>query len=189
MELCKKRFLSLQGALLHINKSALSKNKSKSPSKIERAHAARLDITQVTCLLFFLLTLLLTSESRSAAEVSVCFTQRHTLLSLPQELSTLTIPITPRPPETAVFITEPLLCAANKVSPLRDCAQRWSYTERQRGRGREVWSEVDEVSWLLAVVMPLFTASPSPFWSRGALYMSEQKVNACWERVYKEIRI
>lgn len=77
---------------------------------------ARLDITQVTCLPFFFSSLLLTSESRNAAEVSVCFTQRHTLLSLPQELSTLTIPITPRPPETAVFITEPLLCAANKVS-------------------------------------------------------------------------
>lgn len=154
---------------------------------------ARLDITQVTCLLFFLLlALLLTSESRSAAEVSVCFTQRHTLLSLPQELSTLTIPITPRPPETAVFITEPLLCAANEVSPAprlsTETKLHWEAEER-RGRGREVWSEVDEVSWLLAVVMPLFTASPSLFWSRGALYMSEQKVNACWEMVYKEIRI
>lgn len=30
-------------------------------------------------------------------------------------------------------------------------------------RGGEVWSEVDEVSRLLAVVMPLFTASPYLF--------------------------
>lgn len=65
------------------------------------ARADRLDSTQVTCLLSPLLTPSLTSKSRIAAEVSVCFTQRHTLLSLPQELFTLTIPITLRPPETA----------------------------------------------------------------------------------------
>lgn len=73
--------------------------------------------------------------------MSVCFTQRHTLLSLPQELSTLTIPITPRPPETAVFITEPLLCAANKVSPaprLNTEIKLHSETEeRERGEGEK----------------------------------------------------
>lgn len=98
-------------------------------------------------------------ESRCAAEVSVCFTQRHTLLRLPQELSTLTIPITPRPPETAVFITELLFCACNKVSSF----QTHSCNESQTERERSVEWRVDEVSWLLAMGMPLFTAAPHPF--------------------------
>lgn len=56
--------------------------------------------------------------------------------SLPQELSTLTIPITPRPPETAVFITEPLLCAANKVRPAPRLNAEMKLL-RNRGEGEE----------------------------------------------------
>lgn len=108
--------------------------------------------------------------------MSVCFTQRHTLLSLPQELFTLTIPITLRPPETAgvfffffllpfsFFITEPLLCAANKVSLLLDWTERKKLQWETGYRGREKWrSEVDEVSWLLGCRWCLYSQLPPPF--------------------------
>lgn len=145
-----------------------------------------LDITQVTCLLFFLLTLLLTSKSRSAAEVSVCFTQRLTPSPPPSGALHVNNPnYTETTRDSCFYYRTAPLCRQQGISAPR---LNTEMSERRR-RGREVWSGVDEVSWLLAVVMPLFTAPPSLFWSCGALYMSEQKVNACWEWVYKEIRI
>lgn len=152
-ELCEQRISSLQEAVNHQRG-----NKSKRRVKQRKAHSAGLDPTQVTCLL------------PPPTEVSMCFTQRRTPLSLPQELSTITIPITAGPPETAVFITDLLLCAADKVSVYRARAQRWGLDE--------VWR---------VLYSQASTALPHPLWSWGALYMSEQEVNACWEWVYKGI--
>lgn len=94
--------------------------------------------------------------------MSVCFTQRHTLLSLPQERSTLTIPITPRPPETAVFITEPLLCAANKVSPLLDWTQR-AGEKQERERGVEWMKSLGCLQWWCLYSQPPPPPTPPPY--------------------------
>lgn len=57
-------------------------------NQTERAHTAHPDITQVTCLLpFSSLSRTYIKLRTAGAEVSMCFTQRHTLLSLPQESS------------------------------------------------------------------------------------------------------
>lgn len=81
----------------------------------------------------------------------LCALHKDALLSAsPRSSPTLTIPITPRPPETAVFITEPLLCAANEVfrpsipPPLPAAPRLGTETkagERQgRSAGQSGWS-------------------------------------------------
>lgn len=62
------------------------------------------------------------------------------------------------------FITEPLLCAANKVSLLLDWTERKKLQWETGYRGREKWrSEVDEVSWLLGCRWCLYSQLPPPF--------------------------
>lgn len=68
-------------------------------------------------------------------------TQRQTHssppLSLPQELSTLTIPITPGSPETAVFITLPLLCGFLRQQGITAASSEQRHSVRERRGGRE----------------------------------------------------
>lgn len=139
-------------------------------NQTERAHTAHPDITQVTCLLpFSSLSYLHQIEDCWCRGVYVLYTKTYSAQPPSGELSTLTIPITPRPPETVVFITEPLLCGSNNVSTSKTRAE----LRRSQTEGEECG--VDKVSWWLVEVLPFFSVPLLSFLNLTELF-------TCWCR-------
>lgn len=141
------------------NKSLPPKNKSEAQVKQrEAARAGRvLDITQVTCLpptppfstlppppaRFLASSLNLHRGKASVAEVSVYFTQRHSVLRLPQELSNVNNPNYTRTTRDSCFYYRAApLRRQRGILPLLTAPRLGAET---KGGGEEVQRKVDEV--------------------------------------------